>query len=75
MLDGAMVVVLAVAADIPHVGNCFDSEAVSMKKFAQPGQSPKSAAAEFEGLKTLFDQLHLPNRADTTSHQDAQRLA
>ena len=52
MLDGAMVVVLAVAADIPHVGNCFDSEAVLMKKFAQPGQSPKSAA-EFDGLKTL----------------------
>ena len=65
MLDGAMVVVPAEVAEIPLQEEGVIQRQVLMKKIAHPGRSPKSAA-DFEGLKTLFDQLRLQDRACTT---------
>jgi hypothetical protein len=65
MLDGAMVVVPAEVAEIPLQEEGVIQRQVLMKKIAHPGRSPKSAA-DFEGWRTLFDQLRLQDRACTT---------
>jgi hypothetical protein len=65
MLDGAMVVVPAEVAEIPLQEEGVIQRQVLMKKIAHPGHSPKSAA-DFEGWRTLFDQLRLQDRACTT---------
>jgi hypothetical protein len=66
MLDCAMVVVLAEVVEIPLVQEeGLIQRQVLMKRIAHPGCSSKRAA-EFEGLKILFDQLRLQDRACTT---------